>query len=190
MVIDCGSGSQRIHPDVVTLDFTDYEAVDIVCDICARLPFVDSALDGAVSWGVIEHLKTPGLLVSELARCVKPGGKTIHMVPFLYHFHSSPHDFSRFSHQGLRELFSSFKVLDVRNVSGPVSYFTLGFVEFLSSLLSFGNEKLKGIFYLLLCALIFPVKVLDLPFINRKSFIGMAPCLLVVAEKTAAEDGA
>lgn len=183
VVIDCGSGSQRIDPNVITLDFTDYAAVDIVCDICARLPFRDGALDGATSWGVVEHLAKPEELVSELARCIKPGGRTVHMVPFLYHFHSSPHDYYRYTNQGLALLFEDFRLLETRNVSGPVSYFLLGLVEFGSIVLSFGNSRLKGGAYLLLCALTFPIKILDWPFTNRKSFEGMAPCLVVVAEK-------
>lgn len=186
IVIDCGSGSQRIDPNVITLDFSDYAAVDIVCDICARLPFRDGSLDGATSWGVIEHLAAPDSLVSELARCIKRGGKTVHMVPFLYHFHSSPHDYHRYTNQGLAVLFRDFRVLETRNVSGPVSYFLLGLVEFGSIVLSFGNDRAKSGVYLLLCALTFPVKILDWPFINRKAFEGMAPCLLVVAEKNRA----
>ncbi|GEM_PF-659339 len=183
VVIDCGSGSQRLDADMITLDFTDYEAVDIVCDICKRLPFRDGALDGSTSWGVIEHLETPEALIAELARCTKPKGKTVHMVPFLYHFHSSPHDFFRYTHQGLKRLFGVFRVLETRNASGPVSYFMLGFVEFGATTLSFGNERLKAYVYLALCAVTFPVKLLDWPFTNRKSFRGMAPCLVVVAER-------
>ena len=183
IVIDCGSGSQRLDPNVVTLDFTDYDAVDIVCDICKPLPFRDGTIDGATSWGVIEHLEAPDALVSELARCIRPGGKTVHMVPFLYHFHSSPHDYYRYTDQGLAKLFKAFNVLETRNASGPISYFLLGLVEFGATVLSFGNERLKNLAYLLLCAVTFPLKILDWPFVNRRSFRGMAPCLVVVAQR-------
>lgn len=179
IVVDCGSGSQRLDDHVVTLDFTDYPAVDIICDICARLPFADGSLDGAVSWGVIEHLERPDAFVSELARCIKPRGETVHMVPFMYPFHSSPHDFFRYSDQGVRLLLSEFEIIDVRNASGPVSYLLLGLVEFGSIILSFGNGKLKSHAYLVLCAMTFPLKIFDWPFVNRRAFITMAPCLVV-----------
>ena len=183
IVIDCGSGSQRLDAEMITIDFADYSAVDIVCNICKRLPFKDGVLDGSTSWGVIEHIESPETLVAELARCTKPKGKAVHMVPFLYHFHSSPHDFVRYTHQGLRHLFGAFRVVDTRNASGPISYFLLGFVEFGATLLSFGSERLKAYAYLALCAATFPIKLLDWPFVNRKAFRGLAPCLLVVAER-------
>jgi hypothetical protein len=183
IVIDCGSGSQRINDKLICLDFTDYEEVDIVCNITSRLPFADGVLDGSTSWGVIEHLSDPVALVHELHRCTKDGAKTVNMIAFTYPFHASPHDFFRYSDKGIALLFKGFEVTSISNPSGPISYLLLGIVEFASVILSFGNERLKGIVYLGLCALTFPIKLLDIPFINRKSFHGMAPCLVMVAKK-------
>lgn len=190
IVIDCGSGSQRINDQLICLDFMDYDEVDIVCDITARLPFADGVLDGATSWGVIEHLMAPQALVGELHRCMKEGARTVHMIPFMYPFHASPHDFFRYSDKGLPLLFKGFEVSSITNASGPVSYLLLGLVEFSAVVLSFGKERLKGAVYLGLCALTFPIKLLDLPFINRKSFHGMAPCLVMVATKNPGGDRA
>lgn len=185
LVIDCGSGTHRVDENTISLDFSEYENVDIVCDICARLPFIDGALDGSMSWGVIEHLGDPETFVAELARVTKPGGKTVHMIPFLYHFHSSPYDFVRFTDQGLIRLLQGFRVRDVTNAAGPVSYFLLGFVEFWATVLSFNHQGLKSVIYLGLCSVTFPIKLLDWPFINRKAFIPMAPQLLVIGERPA-----
>jgi hypothetical protein len=61
--------------------------------------------------------------------------------------------------------------------------FLLSFVEFLSVVVSVGNPKIKGMAYLGFCMVTFPLKLLDLPFRNRKSFLGMAPTLLVHVKK-------
>lgn len=38
VVVDLGADTQRIHPDVITLDLFDYDEVDIVCSLDRR-PF-------------------------------------------------------------------------------------------------------------------------------------------------------
>jgi SAM-dependent methyltransferase len=182
VVLDIGSGSQRLDDYVIALDITDYEGVDVICDVHA-LPFRDGSVDGSTSWGVLEHLDDPYKVVEGLHQCTRPGGQSIHMIPFMFPFHASPADFFRFTQEGVKRLFGNWTTIDVRNPSGPVSLFLLSFVEFMSVVLSFGNPKIKGMAYLGLCGLTFPLKLLDLPFRNRKSFQGMAPTLFVHVQK-------
>ena len=75
------------------------------------------------------------------------------------------------------------ELLDQSNVTGPVTYFLLGFIEFLSTLLGFGNDSARGALSLLFSVLLFPIKFLDAPFIGRRSFLGMAPTILTVVRK-------
>lgn len=50
------------------LDYTD---LDFECD---RFPLEDESVDLAVSLAVIEHLREPSKFLSEISRCLKPGG--------------------------------------------------------------------------------------------------------------------
>jgi hypothetical protein len=182
IVLDIGSGSQRLDENIIALDITDYEGVDVICDVHA-LPFRAGSVDGSTSWGVLEHLDNPYKVVEGLYACTRPGGQSLHMIPFMFPFHASPADYFRFTHEGVKRLFGQWTTVAVRNPSGPVSLFLLSFVEFLSVVISFGNPKIKGMAYLGLCGVTFPLKLLDLPFRNRKSFLGMAPTLLVHVRK-------
>jgi ubiquinone/menaquinone biosynthesis C-methylase UbiE len=61
----------------------DYDAVDIVCTLDA-LPFRDGEVDALVSRSVLEHVAAPSAVLAEFARCTRPGGIGIHMIPFLF----------------------------------------------------------------------------------------------------------
>jgi hypothetical protein len=181
-VVDLGAGARRIHPDIITLDLFDYETVDIICGL-DRLPFAPNSVDGFVSLSVIEHLADPFALVESLHRASRAGAIGIHHVPFLYHFHESPRDFTRFTHMGLSLLFKKWKTIRVFNTSGPVSLMMLLGIEITSSLVSFGNSRVKELLYLALCGLTFPLKILDWPFRNRTSAFSYAPSFCIVVEK-------
>jgi hypothetical protein len=182
-VVDLGAGARRIHPDIITLDLFDYETVDIVCGL-DRLPFAPNSVDGFVSLSVIEHLADPFALVESLHRAGRTGAIGIHHVPFLYHFHESPRDFTRFTHMGLSLLFKKWKTVRVFNTSGPVSLMMLLGIEIVSSHVSFGNSRLKELFYLALCGLTFPLKILDWPFLNRPTVFSYAPSFCIVVQKS------
>jgi SAM-dependent methyltransferase len=182
VVVDLGAGARRIHPDIITLDLFDYDTVDIVCGL-DRLPFAPGSIDGFVSLSVIEHLADPFALVESLHRASRSGAIGIHHVPFLYHFHESPRDFTRFTHMGLSLLFKKWKTVRVFNTSGPVSLMMLLGIEITSSLAAFGNNRVKELFYLALCGLTFPLKILDWPFRDRASVFSYAPSFCIVVEK-------
>jgi SAM-dependent methyltransferase len=77
------------------------------------LPFPDASFDTALSMQVLEHVREPWTAVSEMARILRPGGTAIVSVPFVYPFHSDPHDYFRYSEEGLKSLFerSGLKII-------------------------------------------------------------------------------
>lgn len=182
LVVDLGCGNYRIGKDIVTLDGTDYEAVDIVADL-ASLPFKDGAIDALCSCSVLEHVSDLGSAIDEITRCTRPNGLGIHFIPFMFPFHASPHDYTRLTHAGAARLFMGWKLIEQRSATGPVSLFLICFVEFMSVLLSFGIQRLKAPIYLFFCLLTFPIKILDMPFVDRPSFLGLAPTILTVVRK-------
>lgn len=67
-----------------------------------RLPFRSGSLDTVLSTEVLEHVPRPELLVREMARVVKPGGKVLVTVPFIQPLHELPSDYFRFTPSSLR----------------------------------------------------------------------------------------
>ena len=76
-----------------------------------------------------------------------------------------------------------WEVVEQRATAGPISLFLICFNEFLASLLSIGNDRVKAPIYLLVCLLTFPIKFIDIFFVGRKSFMSLAPTILTVARK-------
>jgi hypothetical protein len=125
----------------------------------------------------------PVAIVRQLYGKTRPGGYGIHLIPFLFPFHASPYDYMRFTHAGQKILFREWQMVEQTNPTGPITLGLLCLIEFLSIVLSLGNPKIKGYIYLLLCAGLFPLKYLDVLFVNRKSFFAMAPSILAVVRK-------
>lgn len=182
LVLDLGCGNNRIDDDVITLDAVDYEAVDIVADSGA-LPFQCGTIGAFASRSVLEHLPNLTTAVAEIERCSRPGGAGIHLIPFLFPYHASPHDYQRLTHRGAATLFAGWEVIEQRNATGPVTLLVLCLAELLSILLSFGSSRLRATVYLGACLLLFPLKFLDWPFVGRNAFLSMAPSILTVVRK-------
>jgi len=182
VVVDLGAGNHRISEDIVTLDGVDYEEVDIVADMTA-LPFRDDSIDCFCSRSVLEHVPELNHVIDEVRRCTAVGGLSLHHTPFLFPYHASPHDYQRFTHTGMSYLFRGWSILEQKNVGGPVSLLLIISTELLSTILSFGNSKLKPYLYLGLCLVVFPFKFFDVMFIGRKSMLGLCPTMLTIVRK-------
>jgi ubiquinone/menaquinone biosynthesis C-methylase UbiE len=52
-----------------------------VADITRTLPFANGEVDMLVTRSVVEHLEDPSGFVAETMRVLKPGGRTIHIIP-------------------------------------------------------------------------------------------------------------
>ena len=74
---------------------------DIFAD-AAHLPLADGAFDGVACLEVLEHVKEPRRVVAEIARVLRPGGSAWISMPFLYPVHDAPHDYQRYTEDGLR----------------------------------------------------------------------------------------
>ena len=69
-----------------------------------RLPFEDNSFDTVLNIQVLEHTPEPARLVCELARVLKSNGVLILTAPFDFRLHELPHDYFRYTPQGLRIL--------------------------------------------------------------------------------------
>lgn len=182
IVVDAGCGNRRRHEDIICLDCFDYDSVDVVCDL-STLPFRAGSIDLLFSIFALEHVPNPAAVVAQFNRCTRAGGTGVHVVPFLYPYHASPGDYWRYTHEGLAAMLPDWKVLRCVSTAGPFTLAMACTAEFLSTLLSFGDARLRAILYLLCCALLFPIKYFDFFFVRRDSFRTMAPTLLTALRK-------
>jgi SAM-dependent methyltransferase len=115
LVLDAGAGSA---PYKDLFSHTRYESADFekvekkyakstyVCDL-SNIPVEDCRFDFIVFNQVLEHLPEPKLVLAELHRILKPGGKMIATQPLFYEEHEQPYDFYRYTQFGLRHLFTA-----------------------------------------------------------------------------------
>lgn len=90
-----------------------------------HMPEVPSAqYDTVVCHQVLEHLPEPWRALSEIRRVLAPGGALIVSVPHLSRLHELPHDYFRFTPNGLGVLLerAGFPDAEVRAYGGPVSF--------------------------------------------------------------------
>lgn len=69
-----------------------------------KFPFADSSFDSIVCNEVLEHVFNPKDFLGEIYRVLKPGGRVLLTVPFVWDEHEQPLDYARYSCFGLRHL--------------------------------------------------------------------------------------
>ena len=81
----------------------DYRHIDWYAD-GYHLPFRKDTFDTIILQQVLEHVEEPSVLLNELARVIKPGGRIIISTPQTWGIHEAPRDYYRYTHFGLRYL--------------------------------------------------------------------------------------
>lgn len=110
---------------------THYQSIDIspeakpsiVGDI-HDLPLDNASVDGILCISVLEHIEHPETAFAEMLRVLKPGGRCLIYVPFLFPYHAREgaynyKDYFRYTKDGLRYLARNFSVIEM----APVMYF-------------------------------------------------------------------
>lgn len=114
LVLDAGAGDQpyRSYFSHASYESADFEKVDkgyasstYVCDL-AQIPTEDNRFDYIIFNQVMEHLPEPQLVLNELFRVLKTGGKMYYTGPLFYEEHEIPYDFYRYTQFGLKHLFA------------------------------------------------------------------------------------
>ena len=79
-------------------------------------PFDGENFDSLVANEVFEHVFNPDRFLQEVHRVLKPGGKLLLTMPFVWDEHEQPHDFARYSSFGIRHLLEKhgFEILEQR----------------------------------------------------------------------------
>lgn len=91
---------------ILTADIVARTRTDFVLDITKeKVPLTDGTVDSILLFNVLEHLSDHDIVLKEVRRLLRPGGRLIGSVPFLLNVHPDPHDYVRFTGEALEALF-------------------------------------------------------------------------------------
>lgn len=116
------------------------------------LPFQDHYFDGVLSTEVIEHLPNEELAIQELYRILKPGGRILITVPFVWNEHGVPYDYRRYTSFGISELLKKYGFSDIQVrknstfIETLVQLWCIYLVTFLNTRFSYLNMFLNFLF--------------------------------------------
>lgn len=113
-VLDLGAGTkpyaaiyESVFDRCVAVDVGssphDIAGVDLIAD-AASLPFEDATFDCVICTEVLEHCPDPRLVLKEIRRMLKPGGRVYLTTPFLVGLHEMPYDYFRFAPPALTRM--------------------------------------------------------------------------------------
>jgi len=80
------------------------------------MPFKDGEFDNIVTFQVFEHVFNPNEFLKEINRVIKPGGKLLLAVPFVWDEHEQPYDYARYSSFGLTHVLNQngFEIIEIK----------------------------------------------------------------------------
>lgn len=78
------------------------------------IPFEDNYFDAVVSFEVFQHIFSIDKVLAEISRVLRPGGKLLISVPFMWEETEPPGDFARYTFYGLKSILEQhrFTVLE------------------------------------------------------------------------------
>ena len=106
----CPNASKVICTDIVD----EKQQLDAVIDAHDLSTYRCVSFDAIVAMELFEHLHSPLVAAREACRVLKPGGRVIASIPFMFHVHGDPHDYQRFTESGIERLFADFSEVRIR----------------------------------------------------------------------------
>jgi SAM-dependent methyltransferase len=89
------------------------EGVDVVLDL-HRLDLPEGAIGTALIFDTIEHVRDPRLALTEIHRCLAPGGVVVLTSVMYFPVHAYPDDYWRFTTSGFAVLLAPFHLVALR----------------------------------------------------------------------------
>lgn len=108
--LDIGAGDAVFHPflqldRLVSIDFTNYSGINVICDLNLGIPFKSESFDFILMTNVLEHLYDDRV-IAEANRLLKKGSRLYITVPFLLDVHQKPYDYHRYTYLYLEKKLS------------------------------------------------------------------------------------
>jgi SAM-dependent methyltransferase len=104
MDVGCGFRNE-VHVNCLYLEVYPSRTADLIVEPSCFYPIKSNSLDGIGCFAVLEHTRKPWLVVEEMQRMLRPGGKVFIDWPFLQPIHGFPSHFFNATREGLRSLF-------------------------------------------------------------------------------------
>jgi SAM-dependent methyltransferase len=186
-IADLGAGGRKITPTTICVDFLPAPQVDVVADV-QHLPFLDNTLDLLIATGLLEHVEDERIVLSEIARVLRPGGLAHIEMPFLQQYHEDPIDCRRMTIDGLERSLRRSGLTKVRSgfhIGPTVTLITL-FTYYCALWFEGRNVVLKALstgVFLLASILLWPFKFLDKLLLHRPSAHRLAFGIYCTARK-------
>jgi SAM-dependent methyltransferase len=182
IIVELGSGNRRLKDIIINIDLFPFPNVDIVADI-TKIPLYSSIVDFAILDTVLEHVPEPHKVIKETYRILKPGGRAICIVPFIFPYHGYPKHYFNFSKDGLEFLFRDFSSCTIEMNMGPASALTNLLSEYFALCLAGSNKFWYTLFKGIGLSPIFIFKYLDKFWKPSGKATNIASLLVVVAKK-------
>jgi SAM-dependent methyltransferase len=182
LVLDVGSGPERLGDRFINLDVFPFPEVDIVAD-AEFLPFKDDSVEAIVSESMIEHVPHPLIVAKEMSRVLKKGGILYVSAPFITPYHASPDDFNRWTTSGLAALFPDIEIIEKGVRSGPWSALLMFLAYWFGVVFSFGSRKAAPFLAHMFMLNLGPFKFLDFIFSSFPGAEAVAAQLYIMGRK-------
>ncbi|HEV2689723.1 MAG TPA: methyltransferase domain-containing protein [Bryobacteraceae bacterium] len=152
-------GAGRTVEGYVNLDLFAIPGVDVAAD-AEHLPFPSAIFQRVECDAVLEHVRDPIQVMSEIHRVLAPGGYAHLVVPFCHPFHEYPKDYRRFTLDGLKELAGPMEPVAEGWRTGPTATLLVFVIEYVKLLLPY--RIWRGAAHIVCGWLLFPFRYLDL----------------------------
>lgn len=194
-VLDVGCGDKPYQSWISPEKVDEYVGLDIVdrADIVVKpgvaWPLQDASFDCVLFTQVLEHLEDREHVLGEMNRVLKPGGIILITVPFMFPAHGLPHDYARFTIQGLEAIFAKqYDIVERMAAGGAGTVMASSLLTWLEAIsnTNLAFRLLKGVLlplWLLVAALINTVGlIIDVLDVSETHYANA--CMLVRKGKT------
>jgi SAM-dependent methyltransferase len=127
---DIGAGFRHeVFDNCLYIEVYPSMTADLLVQADCLYPIRSSSLDGIGCFAVLEHVMRPWIVVEEMRRMLKPGGKVFIDWPFLQPVHGYPSHYFNATRQGLELMFSDgFEIEYCRTEGNQTPAFTMQWV--------------------------------------------------------------
>jgi SAM-dependent methyltransferase len=123
-ILDVGAGEvpfksfyNNLQVDTCDIHQNISGTIDFVIEDNGNLPFANESYDVLFVFDVLEHVKHDSHFIKECHRILRPNGKIILTIPFMYRFHEQPYDYRRYTPSGINYLISEVGFLQIKEMS-------------------------------------------------------------------------